>query len=220
MRLQIYSNLINQLPIEQQAIEVNLKNWNKYIPKNYKKTFKGIFCNKDLIIRENTIQISRHDLFKEGEKKNIYRFILMTLMWGYPSGMRGKNIPNILGNIKNIKKHLKRIKSMKSIDWDCELIFIDSIKGLGLSTYSKMLYFLKLKVGKYPCLILDDRLIKVIKNKIFKEFDKRELENLKKKDYPKYLEIASNIAKQLRTQPDKIEMFLFVFGNKLKNNGA
>ena len=108
MRLQIYSNLINQLPIEQQAIEVNLKNWNKYIPKNYKKTFKGIFCNKDLIIRENTIQISRHDLFKEGEKKNIYRFILMTLMWGYPSGMRGKNIPNILGPIPSGQLYISK----------------------------------------------------------------------------------------------------------------
>ena len=68
---------------------------------------------------------------------------------------------------------------------------------------------------------MDRKIIDIIRNEIFEDFT--ELKNAKiyydnaSKHYLKYLELMNTIAKELKVKPDQLEMFLFMFGNHLKN---
>ena len=98
-----------------------------------------------------------------------------------------------------------------------------NIKGLGISTLSKFLHLLEIKVENYEAIILDDRIINILNEN---EFD--ELQNLKnisreyslrkvkaKTNYLEYLKNLNTLAKKLDTKSENIEMFLFFFGKNL-----
>ena len=92
------------------------------------------------------------------------------------------------------------------------------VRGLGLSTYSKLLYYFNLSFNGNPCLILDQRLINVFAGKTYSEFlplSKIGNYNAEKK-YPEYLHLVNHLANKLETKGENIEQFLFTFGNNLK----
>lgn len=136
--------------------------------------------------------------------------------------MRGNNFQNILNNIDLLEKTLIELKSksenekIESID----LIIFKKIKGLGLSTYSKLLYFLNINFNNLPCLILDQRLIDVFSSKKFIQFNK--LNNISiynaERKYLDFLVDINHIANEIQTENENIEQFLFIFGNNLKNS--
>ena len=84
-----YRDLIQLIPVNDQSSVIKKDIWEKF---SYKDKFKkAIFGNKD------KAELSRADVFSES---NVEKKIIMILMWGYPTGGRGNNIKNILGNIK------------------------------------------------------------------------------------------------------------------------
>ncbi len=215
MNLRDYQQLIMSLPVRQQSFTTKRDTWKKAESK-----VNGLSERNDKIFTNRKfIAISREDVFKgnAGER------FLMTLYWGYPSGMRGRNFENIANHLEIILDALidfinnneagpteegfkKFAKQMKVVP------------GLGLSTYSKLLYFFEPCIDYNPCLILDQRLIDCFANDTFSEFTKLKGINYTNAQsrYVQYLDLTKDLADSIGTKPENIEQFLFLFGNNLK----
>lgn len=204
-----YKDLILAMPVKEQAFTTKRTTWVKKIDsKILDEIFKG----------KSELKISRENVLTNCPL-NI--FIYYVIMWGYPRGMRGQaNDAEIFKNINLISEIINKPKrnSLKEEDWESIRKSLSSIKGLGVSTISKLLYFRTFKFGDFNALILDDRLLRVFQSGEFKEFEK--LKNLKRtnamSDYLYYLEIMHETAKEIGVSPENLEMFLFTFGNNLK----
>jgi thermostable 8-oxoguanine DNA glycosylase len=207
MRIISFAEVIKQLPEDQHSFSIKKTNWN-----NIKEVVK--FFDKN-----DSMNISRSDLFELGESSEEVskEFIIKVLMWGYPTGGRGKNIQNALAKIDDISQYLTSSKK-NNINEEDLINGIKLIRGIGLSTLSKFLYFLKIEMKEYPTIILDLRLITMLRKAGFDE-----LTNLKEITYSKgpkmyyaYLKEMSSISKEIGCSVGQLEMFLFIFGSNLK----
>lgn len=215
MNIYNYKILISSLPVRQQCFTTKRTTWLKA-----EKEISWLKKFNDKLFGENIeITISRQNIF---ETTDLRETIIKTIYWGYTSGMRGNHFVNILKNIYIIEiaiKNIKRTDKPKTDDFIKLAKTFKGVKGLGLSTYSKLLYFLQLKFNDHPCLILDQRLIDIFSNKTFSEF--QQLENLKnnnkEKKYLDFLQVTNQVSKKLETKGENIEQFLFIFGNNLKH---
>ena len=158
MKLSYYTNLIKAMPVNNQAFSTNRKTW--------KSLVNGKFLDR-LFGNNETIKISRKELFALAKKpKDLEKFIYFTLFWGYVRGGRGNNIKFILENFKETGNILKSINKNRNIQ---DISKIPSVKGIGISTLTKFLFFMKIKYKQYNCLILDEKIMNVINYQIFED---------------------------------------------------
>jgi len=216
MKIEDFSELIKFLPTDMSSFRIKKSNW---IVASQNHIVEDIF-------RENDIKkISRSEI--RSERNNLNLFIIKTLMWGYPTKGRGNNIENLLTNenFHKLQTLLEKYSNLKNISYS-ELVSdlkYYKIKGLGISTLSKFLYFLEIKIDGYKCVILDDKLIDIINNSNFeeikpiigitREFSLKQSKN--KLNYINFLETINNISLKLNVDPENVEMFLFFFGKSL-----
>ena len=222
-----YVEIIRLMPIEKHGFKTSRIIW-----KESEKNYSWLSDYNDKIFQGNKYRtITRRELldfFSENKGTDIRLFILLVIYWGYPSGMRNKYFDEILENIKTLEKIIEEIRETPNIE-NFLKYYTDRIKGfggLGLSTFSKFLYFLKSKIEGEKAVILDLRIIDVLRNSIFKDkiFEKLRYENAPK-NYPFYLKNMREKASQLnnisiateKITSEKIEMFLFIFGNILQD---
>jgi len=174
--------------------------------------------NDKLFENKETVSICRQDIFNT---KDVRERIIKTIYWGYPRGMRGNHFVNILINIEIIEKAIKEFSIQKyqnSQDFEEVIQAFKAVPGLGLSTYSKLLYFFKVRLNDNQCLILDQRVIDVLSSKFysnFKALSRISYSNAESK-YFEYVEMLGDLSKQLNIEGENIEQFLFIFGNGLK----
>ncbi len=213
MNLTDFKDLIKAMPVDYQAFDAKWENWKKFTDTNdqvssiLKKVFAG----------EPEVRISRPDLKVEW-KSDLGVFIIKTILWGYSSGMRGNNFEGISNNFDSLKGLLENAINDGISDWSAHCKKLDDIKGLGLSTYTKFLQFLGVKVeGKYA-LILDNRIVTVLRRSVFAELAplKNISDNNPSRRYPEYLDCIHTIAEQNDLNVEQIEFFLFAFGLDLK----
>jgi len=208
MTIRKYTQLIQSLPVADQAFTIKASNWQKALSDFH---FQEIFNGAD------NICLSRKDV---QETNNLELFILKTILWGYPKGMRGRNFENIYRNLSALSQILNvPDRAFLNADDLYELQNeLQKIEGLGLSTYSKLLYFRDFKFDGVPALILDERLIRVFKNKVFEEFES--LAKISQYNsinmYKDYLHMMTTLSEELNVSGEQIEQFLFIFGNHLK----
>ncbi len=214
MNIDNYKILISNLPVRQQGFTTKRKTWTK--AEGEIQWLKNL--NDKLFSDNKTLTISRQDIFQTNEVREA---IIKTIYWGYTAGMRGNHFVNILKHIETIEKVLLTLKEKSKPTtndfFDLTLTF-KNVAGLGLSTYSKLLYFSKISFNDNPCLILDQRLIDVFASNIysnFKQLNKINYNNAEKK-YLDFLQLSRQLAYELETQGENIELFLFIFGNNLK----
>lgn len=205
--MQAHQNLIKFLPYKNHSFQVKKSNWSVSAQH---KLISDIFGDCEILV------INRHDLFSTSY--DIKRFILMTLMWGYPTKGRGTNIEKLLTgvNFHNLCQMLIRYRDadVSIIDLKKE---VQEIKGLGISTITKFLYFLRTTIEGDRTLILDNRIMSVINSGLYEPYES--LQGINPSNainlYPTYLSITQQLSEDLQVQPDQIEMFLFTFGNNL-----
>lgn len=214
MRIRDFEKFIREIPYEYQAFDIKHDHW-----KNTKQSqiIESIFFQKNTA---GIITISRFDLFFA--VWNLEEFIVKVLMWGYPTKGRGNNIDNLLLP-ENFDLLMSKLKNIDGKDYITILEVLDflQVKGLGFSTLSKILYFMKLKVESLPALILDQRVINALNiNSKFEDYGIERFKSLKYENatnhYVEYLQFMYELAMQLKVRPDQIEMFLFEFGSNLK----
>ena len=215
MNIDSYKILISNLPVRQQSFTTKRTTWLK--AENEVSWLK--LLNDNLFGGKQTLTISRQDIF---ETVDLRETIIKTIYWGYTGGMRGNHFVNILkhiGLIENTFRELKQTAKPTTDDFNKLIVTFKGVTGLGLSTYSKLLYFLQLKFNGNPCLILDQRLIDVFTTKIYSEYNS--LNGIKygdnaEKKYLDFLRLTSEVSKNLGTDGENIEQFLFIFGNNIK----
>ncbi len=221
MKLVRYQKLISSLPVRDQSFEIKRSNQKWKEAEEFIPWFKNFndkhFADNDLI------KISRSDIFKLSSASSAsMELIIKIIFWGYPNGMQGyENFKSILLSIDCIEEILKGLSKTQNYsldDFNKIAIKFKGIKGIGLSTYSKLLYFSDINFEKCPSLILDRRLINVFSKRCFEDFESIEGINYDNatKFYIKYLKIVNNLAEKLGTKEENIEQFLFLFGNNVK----
>lgn len=131
--------------------------------------------------------------------------------------MRGNHFQSLMSQIEALKIALIEASNVIS-NWTEHYKKVNKINGLGLSTYSKFLYFLGVRIEGYNALILDNRISETVNKRLFKEFDSMgsvRYDNAVSK-YPQYLKIVDSMSHDLNADSGKIEMFIFEFGQNLK----
>ena len=210
-----YQTLIHELPTRQQAFTARRTTWENIADKvkGFYPYFNQLFPGKD-----DDIQISRQDIFDPTDTKIK---ILKTIIWGYPRGMRGNHFASIINHLSELSDLLRNFygKNISKLDYEDEILpTFKATKGLGLSTYSKLLYFFEIEIDGRPCLILDERLLRIFREGQYAAFE--ELSNKPKSNpakwYVDYLRVMNKQAQKLNTQAENLEQFLFLFGGYLK----
>lgn len=214
MNIDSYKTLISNLPVRQQSFTTKRTTWLK--TENEISWLKQL--NDKLFGDKPIYAISRQDIF---ETTDLREKIIKTIYWGYTGGMRGNHFVNILKHIdliENTFKSLKQTANPTTDDFNKLITTFKGVTGLGLSTYSKLLYFLQLTFNGNPCLILDQRLIDVFVSKTYSEF--QQISRIRygnaEKKYLDFLQVTNQVSKMLDTKGENIEQFLFIFGNNLK----
>lgn len=204
MKVADYKELINLLPEQQHSFTIKKSNWEKYFSEPYGSLILSQFTSSE-------IEISRNDIFHTNSLDDM---IIKTILWGYPSGMRGSYFSQIMSNLPELKAFLKNARQGIA-DWKQHNI---QIPGLGLSTYSKLLFFIKAEIEGYPAVILDQRIIDTINKKCFDDLllPKKISYQNGLKNYPAYLKMINQIAIDNNLPHGKVEMFLFEYGQNLK----
>ncbi|PVH25499.1 8-oxoguanine DNA glycosylase OGG fold protein [Sphingobacterium corticibacter] len=209
-----YKTLIAHLPVQEQSFTTKRTTWLK--AENHISWLKNL--NDRLFENNPTLTISRHDIF---ETQDIREKIILTIYWGYTAGMRGNHFVNILHEIEVIENRLitlSQTSNLTTADYEELRTTFKKINGLGLSTYSKLLYFFKISFNNAPCLILDQRLIDTFVGQAHIEFHL--LRNIRyenaEKLYLQFLDLTQELAIRLSTTGENIELFLFTFGKNLK----
>lgn len=212
MRITDFANLIREIPYLYQSFDIKKSVW--LTGENQKLIIKQIFDGKEIIT------ISRFDLFSP--VLNLQEFVIMVLMWGYPTKGRGKNIENVLRpeNFDTLIYQFQILIEKKNVMME-DVEKLRNIEGLGLSTLSKLLYFKKLKIESNPAMILDRRVINAINGETrFVDSGIEQFRELKYENggnyYIRYLAFLDELAAQMNVKPDQIEMFLYEFGTNLK----
>lgn len=210
-----YKSLIGNLPVANHAIGTKLATWEKY-QEIHPEIWNIIQC---IFSGELKVKISRQDLKDIADTQDYNKLIIATILWGYSSGMRGNNFSKIINKLPVIVS-LLQCASQGIDDWKMHYKRLKEISGIGLSTYSKLLYFVGGKIEGYEPLILDVRVIEAINTGIYGEFFgmKRITYQNAPYFYPEYLKIMSDFALSSECTAAQAEMFLFIFGKSLKQH--
>ncbi len=218
MRLADFAELISNMPVSNQAFASKRSTWSAHI--NGKdaagEALQAVF--DAYTVDSENIFLSRGDLHDLALKPHLAEFVLATIIWGYPRGMRGHNFKNVISQIDALCELLSDARACPNSNWISHSENLKLIHGVGLSTYTKLLHFLSAKIEGHEALILDQRIIEVAQQNLFEELASiRGLTSANSSRlYPKYLECMDDAASLLSLPPDKIEFFLFEFGLHLK----
>ena len=214
MRLSEFRDLIQNMPVSHQAFTSKRSTWASRLCSNDRvgNALQQIFETKE------TVTLSRRDLRSLAQKTDLAEFVMATLIWGYPSGMRGNHVSNMASHITPLTDLLEEARTRPVAQWNEHFTKVKPIAGIGLSTYTKFLNFLSVKIGAYTSLILDHRIVRVAKRGIFEELAPLAglTDHGKSGDYPRYLQCMHRIASNMAVSAESIEFFLFEFGLNLK----
>lgn len=214
MRLSEFKNLIENMPVPYQAFASKRATWASHIDEDNEagNALRTIFGKSD------EVTLSRSDLRGLASKLDLAQFVIATIIWGYPRGMRGKHVENLIAHIGSLTTMLAAAKTQPVTDWSLHYANVRPINGIGLSTYTKFLSFLSVRVQGHAALILDNRIIRVASQEVFDELG--QLKRLSYQNaarfYPGYLQCIHEVATRLSVTPEQIEFFLFEFGLNLK----
>ena len=143
---------------------------------------------------------------------------MATIIWGYPGGMRGNHVRNLIRHLGPLTQLLAEARTQTIVEWSTHYAKVGPIAGIGLSTYTKFLNFLSVQVHGHAALILDDRIIRIANQSVFEEL--APLRGLNSRNaassYPSYLMCMHSVASGLDVPAEAIEFFLFEFGLNLK----
>ncbi len=206
--LKDFINLIAAMPTEYQSFTAKRisKNWASILQWQDRagRAMRRVWGNRE------AIELCRADVKSLAQANDLDCFVMATLIWGYPRGMRSDHAVNICHQLPDLVKLLSKAK--KGIkNWRRHFEKVGNINGLGISTYTKFLYFLGAKVEGRNALILDDTISRVGRRGVFEEFS-REYSD---RTYVAYLGRMHELATTLGVSAESLEFFLFEFGLNL-----
>jgi hypothetical protein len=208
LRLADFRQLIAAMPTWMHASRIQRKTWQDFLarPDAAGDALRALFGNAD------EIQISRGDLRQLAQEQSLDRFLMATVLWGYPTKMRGHEVA-LCANFDSVVGWLDVVRAKPVIsDWMRQWQEVERILGYWLSTVTKWLTFLGVVVEGYPAQILDRVIKDVIENEVFAELTGR----FDAANYPKYLALMQGEAEELGVPTENLEFFVYVFGPNIK----
>jgi hypothetical protein len=207
MKISDYKNFIKEFPYQNHAFDIKRSIW---------KIDNHIDYLDELFGTSEVITINRQDLVNSAS--SMKEFIFKTLMWGYPTKGRGTNIETMLEN-ENLNILIDILEGYRNTDISIETLKNDikAISKLGLSTMSKFTQFLNTTINSNTAVILDMQIIGAINTGRFEELNPLvgiSYDNAINK-YEQYIDIIEDLSSSMNIESQKIEMFLFMFGNVL-----
>lgn len=198
-----WNQIIPLIPVVDHAVTVEAATWEPWLRKaGYQEQFKTIFGG------DEGIRISRERLLNHPYPTNEQK-CLEILMWGYPSGMRGRRHHAFLANLRVIAA-----RASVALAWPAYFATLNGVKGLGISTISKLAYFYGYRFSGFQSLILDDRLIGLLTGGRWANLTMPTLSRYNAhKKYPEYLAMMTGVAALVPCQPEQVEYFLFSLGD-------
>jgi hypothetical protein len=208
-----FRDLIANMPVSHQAFTSKRSTWTSHLTVDGSAgtAIRTIFGESD------EVTLSRNDLRHLAKNQDLAQFVMATIIWGYPRGMRGNNVASLIRDFDALISLLAGVCGKPVGDWGSHYAQLASISGVGLSTHTKFLTFLSVAVHGHTALILDDRIIRIAQSGIFQELAPlHELKNAAR-SYPRYLECMHRFAGDLMVPAERLEFFLFEFGLNLKS---
>ena len=200
-----YCDLIKQIPVYKQSAQIKKTTWERFSNTRwYSEELEHLIFGD-----QETVEISRADIFAENDARTK---VLKILMWGYPTGGRGNNIDDILNKAEELIQILLPVngKNLTKAETNKLIEKFAGIHGLGVSTWSKMLYFFRVSVDSKKCQIFDLKIVDSLNKKQFCELGTEEW----KQDimhYYQYIDLVDNLAKIMCVLPEQVELFLFYY---------
>lgn len=197
-----FGELINLIPARNQSTRIERKAWKRFSD-NDKARIEAIFRDKD------EVELSRADVLSEADTA---KKIVMVLMWGYPTGGRGSNIKNILEEIDKLSEILSSVdkKDLTKTEANKLIEQFESVRGLGISTWTKLLYFFNFSIDSKKCQIYDLKIVDSLNKKQFSELCtqiwKQDIDH-----YYQYVELVDTLAMRMCVSPEQVELFLFYY---------
>ena len=198
-----YKGLINSIPVYNQSARIKREVWKRVSYKDKERIENEIFGDFD------EVELSREDVISEID---ISKKIVMVLMWGYPTTGRGSNIQNILTKIDKLNELLSKVENqnLTMIQANNLIEEFKGIHGLGVSTWSKLLYFFGVKVNSKRCQIYDLKIVDSLNKKQFAEQGTKKWKQ-DVKHYYQFLELVDSISASMDVLPEQVELFLFYY---------
>lgn len=203
-----YIDLIKTIPVQNQSTRVHRDVWKKFFYGGRQKIEDEIFGNN------TSVELSRKEVHEE---KNIAKKIFMVLMWGYPTGGRGNNIKNTLKEIDRLGKILSEVAGKDLTKNEAAKLFVEfnSIHGLGISTWSKLLYFFDVSLDSKKCQIFDIKIVDSLNKRQFSEAGSNKWIQ-DNNHYYQYIELLDSLSKKMKVRPDQLELFFFYYNLEYK----
>lgn len=158
--------------------------------------------------------IRRDDLYRAYEKEVLNKAVILTLMWGYPRGGRGNNIAKAIDSLNRQSCEWKKLPKFGNVLTESSYNDLLEIKGIGLSTLSKILNFNRNVVSGCPCIIFDEVMFSAFKKPPFlswKTRDGKELKHYNKNlSFEKYATYLQIMYERCNT-PQQLEATIFCF---------
>ena len=202
------------MPVAAHAFTCQRKNWAAYFDRRWSfgKALSELFGSAP------EITLSRSDVRNLARERALDVFVVATLLWGYPSGMRGTHVVDIRNSFRDLKNVLQAALTQE-ITWTEQCARVAGVHGVGLSTYTKFLTFLGAQIDGHVAMILDSKIVRLVEREAFSEMAPiREItyENGLVR-YPEYLGWIHSTARELDVPTENLELFLFEFGGNLKD---
>jgi hypothetical protein len=218
MYLSHFRTLIASMPTAYQSSTSKRNTWASVLTLN--NAAGGAL--RSLFGSEDEVCISRTDLRRLAKEPQLDKFVVATMVWGYPDGGQWGHLLKFMAHPTNLgvlTTLLVDASAQPITDWDTHFRRVDPIYGIGLSRYTKCLNFLPVNVCGKTALILDERIVDVARQGVFVELSPlRDLDDSTKVQmYPAYLNCIHKISNDLRVPAENIEFFLFEFGLYIKD---
>ena len=166
MLIRKYKELIRNMPVMDRACYSKRSTWDKFAEQDGKL---ALVLNK-FSINDKRIVISRRDLFKLARQGVSQEFVYATYIWGYPNGNRGR-YRKVFNQVYKILEVLQKLPTqITEDDWLREYKNLKAIDEMGMSTWTKLLYFLRIQIGGVQALILDGKVVGVMQRRVFRDF--------------------------------------------------
>lgn len=199
---------------DQSSIHVKACSLNGIPSMNTQRLCQLFFQGRDEIL------LTRNDVFRS-RRRGLETFLVSVLFWGFPHNQHRVctyafcNWDVLVGWVNQVRNH----PAMTSLEFEGYFPIMNGIRGLGISTYSKILYFLNASVDGYPCLILDNYVAKGIANLVGNEFAQLQVASNSGRyryyaNYLQYLEASSILAQMNRIPEINVEYTLWIAGKK------
>jgi hypothetical protein len=209
MEIADYVDLIREIPLLQESYTTRREVWEPYFGEN--ETLAELFGD------ESRLEISQAEIFaacNAGEKEKLF---YMTILWAFPYGLYKKD-PAVLFASKAAFQDLLDEATVGVKCWAKYRFAVEDVYKLGISAYSKLLYFSRATVEGMPAVKLDKRILDVLQSGRFKEL--RIMEHFPYftafDRYADYLEMMQIVAEKLDIPLANMVKFLSDYGLHLK----